>query len=271
MMERPAPAGAATRSPWPAAAVSAALHGAVALALMTIGLPARTPTTAARVVEVIMVSEAPQPGNADDQAEAEKPVQATRPTPPIPMVTAETAPEFEEPAAMGETVAPKALDQASFEVLPTLPAQVRPRRKPEPPRAGAAPAGSAAGAAPTRNGSHAAVRPAIAADAPARPGRPPGGRRKAATFRPGSAENPSPRYPRLARQRGWEGRVVLLVAVAAAGTPTAVQVETSSGFPTLDRAAIKAVRRWRFHPARLAGRPVPDTIRVPIRFQLADM
>jgi protein TonB len=96
-----------------------------------------------------------------------------------------------------------------------------------------------------------------------------GGERRSASFSLGSAENPKPRYPRLARLRGWQGRVVLRVTVTPEGVPTAVTVEASSGFLALDRAAVKAVRAWRFRPARFAGSAVADTVRVPIRFELA--
>jgi protein TonB len=84
----------------------------------------------------------------------------------------------------------------------------------------------------------------------------------------GSAANPIPDYPDIARDRGWEGLVVLSVAVASDGRAESVSVARSTGHDVLDRAARDAVRRWRFEPARRAGMPVAATVEVPIRFRL---
>jgi protein TonB len=82
--------------------------------------------------------------------------------------------------------------------------------------------------------------------------------------------NPRPRYPWLSRQKGEQGRVILRVAVDEAGRPTEVAVAASSGHGRLDRAAAAAVRRWRFEPARRAGRAVPGAVDVPVMFRLSD-
>jgi protein TonB len=82
--------------------------------------------------------------------------------------------------------------------------------------------------------------------------------------------NPRPRYPWLSRQRGEEGRVVLRVAIDEAGHATDVTVAASSGHGRLDRAAAAAVRRWKFAPARRAGRTVPGAVDVPVMFRLSD-
>ena len=82
--------------------------------------------------------------------------------------------------------------------------------------------------------------------------------------------NPQPQYPYRARQRHWEGRVVLRVVVDAQGQPERVSVLSSSGYDVLDDAALDAIRRWRFQPARRAGRPVAEEIEIPVRFALKD-
>ncbi len=82
------------------------------------------------------------------------------------------------------------------------------------------------------------------------------------------AHNPKPHYPRLARRRGMEGRVLLAVAVDAHGRVTEVTVLESSGYRLLDRAALEAVRRWTFVPARRDGVAVPGRLTLPIRFRL---
>ncbi len=97
------------------------------------------------------------------------------------------------------------------------------------------------------------------------------GRRGASNPAPlGPTANPKPAYPELARQRGQEGTVVLLVDVGADGTAAAVTVRQSSGFTLLDRAAQIAVQRWRFKPARLAGVSVPGRVEVPVAFRLRE-
>ncbi|HGY89562.1 MAG TPA: energy transducer TonB [Planctomycetes bacterium] len=83
---------------------------------------------------------------------------------------------------------------------------------------------------------------------------------------PGSC--PKPRYPRAAVRRKLEGRVVLLVRIDREGRPIEIMIAESSGRTMFDRAAERAVRKWRFTPARRDGVPVEDTVRVPIRFSL---
>ncbi|MGQ0552274.1 MAG: energy transducer TonB [Planctomycetota bacterium] len=83
-----------------------------------------------------------------------------------------------------------------------------------------------------------------------------------------AADNPAPRYPYSARRRGLEGDVVLLVAVSAQGTVDRAAVQKSSGHAVLDRAALEAVRQWRFVPARHGSSAVPQDLTVPISFRL---
>jgi protein TonB len=80
--------------------------------------------------------------------------------------------------------------------------------------------------------------------------------------------NEEPRWPRAAWLAGAEGRVVLRVVVEADGTASEVEVSTSSGRDDFDAAALAAVRRWRFSPARRYGNPVDYAVLVPIRFSL---
>jgi protein TonB len=79
-----------------------------------------------------------------------------------------------------------------------------------------------------------------------------------------------PAYPEMARRRGQQGRVVLHVDVSAEGMPVTVAVVETSGFASLDAAAMTAVQRWRFVPATRGGTPVPAVAEVPVRFRLTD-
>lgn len=81
-------------------------------------------------------------------------------------------------------------------------------------------------------------------------------------------DNPKPEYPDIALRRGWEGLVLLQVDVTKDGTVERVDIETSSGFTALDRAAVKAVRRWKFVPTLSGGVPVDGSAVVPIDFDL---
>ena len=80
--------------------------------------------------------------------------------------------------------------------------------------------------------------------------------------------NPAPAYPTAAKQARQQGTVTVDVEVSTAGLPTKVSLARSSGFPALDQAALAAVRRWRFEPARTAGVAVPGHVFVPLRFEL---
>ncbi len=80
--------------------------------------------------------------------------------------------------------------------------------------------------------------------------------------------NAPPEYPWTARAQGYQGRVVLSVWVSAEGAADRLAVLKSSGYPTLDRAAIEAVERWRFQPARRRGYDTGSLLYVPIMFRL---
>lgn len=74
-----------------------------------------------------------------------------------------------------------------------------------------------------------------------------------------------PEYPERARERGDEGRVVLVAEVLADGSVGEVEVLTSSGVAALDEAAVECVRRrWRFDPAHEDGVAVRARVRLPV-------
>ena len=81
-------------------------------------------------------------------------------------------------------------------------------------------------------------------------------------------ETPKPFYPEHARREGQQGRVLLRVLVDQEGRSKSVEVSRSSGSETLDRAAVEAVRLWRFAPARYGDKPVESWVRIPVDFRL---
>lgn len=80
--------------------------------------------------------------------------------------------------------------------------------------------------------------------------------------------NPKPEYPRMARQRQWQGNVTLRVFVTAEGRCSELSVLRSSGHDILDEAAQDAVRQWRFVPGKRGDTPIPSWVNVPIEFAL---
>ena len=83
--------------------------------------------------------------------------------------------------------------------------------------------------------------------------------------------NPLPPYPRVARNLGIEGVVLLDIVVTPDGRARDVRVLESSGYAPLDDSAVTTVRqRWRFIPARRGDTAIESRVRVPIRFRLED-
>lgn len=80
--------------------------------------------------------------------------------------------------------------------------------------------------------------------------------------------NPVPEYPSAARKLKLQGTTIVRVLVNPDGRAEVVQVEKSSGASVLDGAALKAVKKWLFVPARSGNKPVSAWVDVPIRFRL---
>lgn len=84
------------------------------------------------------------------------------------------------------------------------------------------------------------------------------------------ASMPEPEYPEFSRRRGEEGVVMLEVAVDEQGRGLQVDVLRSSGHRRLDRAAVSALSRARFFPAKEGGRAVPSVKKIAVRFSLEE-
>jgi TonB family protein len=81
-------------------------------------------------------------------------------------------------------------------------------------------------------------------------------------------ENSPPEYPAIARVRGYEGLVLVSAEVLPSGRVGEVKVRKSSGYAILDQSALKAVKPWRFEPARKSGNPFTAWVELPIKFIL---
>jgi protein TonB len=77
-----------------------------------------------------------------------------------------------------------------------------------------------------------------------------------------------PSYPRAARREGREGVVTVRVLVGVDGVPETVTVRETSGYEDFDEVAVKAVKKWRFSPAKRGGKPVANFHDVKVRFRL---
>jgi protein TonB len=75
-----------------------------------------------------------------------------------------------------------------------------------------------------------------------------------------------PSYPPFALQAHIGGIVVLRVLVSEQGTPLQIEVTRRVG-AGLTEAAVEAVRRWVFEPARKDGLPVRTWMVIPIPFE----
>ena len=78
-----------------------------------------------------------------------------------------------------------------------------------------------------------------------------------------------PVYPAQAKRRQQQGTVWVEVRLSAQGRQLAVQVVRTSGVPSLDKAAIAAVRKWQFLPEQHNGVGVPGRVHIPIEFAIA--
>lgn len=80
--------------------------------------------------------------------------------------------------------------------------------------------------------------------------------------------NTLPKYPLIAREKGYEGTVYLRVLVRADGRVERLIVHRSSGYEILDRAAIDSVKEWAFFPAKNGGKSVESWVLLPVKFTL---
>jgi TonB family protein len=83
--------------------------------------------------------------------------------------------------------------------------------------------------------------------------------------------NPPPRYPDVAKLRGWEGTVVFEALILTNGRVGPLNILASSGYRSLDNAARKAITRWKFSPATTFGQPIDSEVEIPVTFSLKDL
>jgi protein TonB len=82
------------------------------------------------------------------------------------------------------------------------------------------------------------------------------------------APRPPLDYPNKARKRGYQGITLVLIRLDTAGSIETVVLVRSSGHKILDKAALKNVAKWQFHPVKHNGQLVKAQFEVPINFAL---
>ncbi len=83
-------------------------------------------------------------------------------------------------------------------------------------------------------------------------------------------DNPPPAYPPAARRMRLEGLAIVRALVSAEGKVESMKIEKTSGSDLLDDAAQRAVKGWRFVPARIGTEAVAHWVDIPIQFRLSD-
>jgi len=78
-----------------------------------------------------------------------------------------------------------------------------------------------------------------------------------------------PIYPKKAMAEGIEGDVYIRAMISETGGVTQLNVETKL-HPLLDKAALHAVRQWKYKPWMINGVPSPTEVVVKITFKIED-
>lgn len=76
-------------------------------------------------------------------------------------------------------------------------------------------------------------------------------------------------YPDASKRANEEGRCIVLMTVSVVGRVSAESIQTSSGFPRLDEACLKAVHGAQMLPATEEGKPIEKTVTIPIVWKLS--
>ena len=77
-------------------------------------------------------------------------------------------------------------------------------------------------------------------------------------------------YPDASKRANEEGRCTVQMTVAVDGRVSTESLQTSSGFPRLDEACLKAVHGQRMLPATEDGKPIEKTVSIPIAWKLTN-
>ncbi|MGH6623059.1 MAG: energy transducer TonB [Burkholderiaceae bacterium] len=199
-------------------------------------------------------------------APAPAPTKATiEENPVLRSLLAADRPTPRQPKPATEAIAPVAVSRSPrTEVAPEVPHQGATDLNSPPPAAPVATPAAAAVASP------AAAPPGLVTDRTATPAPSP----PVAMSEPASAaarpvvlvpvSRPQPAFPQQALRDRVAGRVVARVTVGTDGTVSAVEIESSTPPRVFDRAAVAALRQWRYAPI---DRPQQTTIELDFKLE----
>lgn len=88
------------------------------------------------------------------------------------------------------------------------------------------------------------------------------------TTSPAIVSSSKPLYPRVARESGWEGTVIVRTLITTDGVPSQVVIRKSCGHEALDLAAQEAIKSWKFQPAKDGNIPIAKWVDIPVKFDL---
>lgn len=77
-----------------------------------------------------------------------------------------------------------------------------------------------------------------------------------------------PVYPEILQQQGIEGTILLQAIIAKDGGLSALTVRNALANPELAKAAVDAVKQWRYEPTLLNGEPVEVATTIAVHFKL---
>jgi protein TonB len=240
-------------------ALAASLAGHALVVLTVPALSARAARIDAPAPLVAhLVREAPQP--------AAKPAAPPRPAAVPPAANPERAPaaKLAEASQPQAKPAPLPVAAAPAAEAPTAPVPV----------AASVPAGAQPAPAAAQPAQVAAVAPAVAA-APAERKAAPAAldatlvdRYRSAVM---GAANRYKRYPRIAQENNWQGRVEVTLRLRANGSIASLDIKKSAGYEALDRQALDMIREAN------SRTPLPEVLRgrefaidIPVVFSLRD-
>jgi TonB family protein len=79
-----------------------------------------------------------------------------------------------------------------------------------------------------------------------------------------------PYYPSSCKRQGHEGTTVLEVIILSKGKCGSIEIIRSAGCESLDKAAIKALKKAKYIPAKRLGVPFTTTKKIAFNFKLED-
>ena len=228
-----------------------ALHAAVVGAIFM--APPEAPKLEQPETIMVSVIEAPvaQVAKAEEPApEAPQPVVEPPPEPqaePEPETKPDPEPEPEPEPVVEKPPMPAPKPKPKPKPKPQ-PKQEAPKQEPKPDTPPAQPTGAPEGSQ-AKARSRGAARPA-----------------GAGVQRQYLGAKPSANYPMASRRMREEGRVVVLVEINNQGLVVSARVDSSSGSPRLDEAALAAIRKARFKPYTRNGVAYAAKAKIPFDF-----